>query len=1176
MQFAKKVLDNLSDAKDGLANPNRRSFAAGMLASLFVMAGSTGEQAMARLRGGAAVAGGGGQVISTLTPWTVKNNTASPMTNVPVEVYVPFSPTTDPIGGGAGLYPFASTDAIYLVDADGSTQILCQEDNRSSDLFPDVRGLKLSAILPSLAASTTKQLTVKKITNTSAQTGTDVSVAQLIAAAAEPCLLTMAYKDGNTYTASAAAGLQAGTSWTNKTTAFNAGKWRGNGNGGYVTEYIVFCPFSRSGGTVFTTNNLGAWFCVSAFKAQSGAVNGGNPIIGVSVKYFIECGWTRITPNTAAAHYFDLTATSGSNTQSWVGTSPSKILTLSSAGQGYQDATVPAGGTTWTNDSVGQVIDDGTGWAMIVGYTSATAVKVFVGKSMSGTSIASGAWRMYGMNHEYASALPQQEIWFNGGLAWTDKPNTLSHLGTAWNGTSGGPFSYFVSTRAILPFTTPQASITHNMTNLNANGNNPTGMGQGGAGDLTMYMPTTGGRDDIAPVYGQHVAGLIKFDANGIIKIFKNAAKLTLAPYQFRDDNTGKVMRFDNGTDWVYNPDLGGNRLPRTSNYYFSTFSVSDWTPQVAHHPNCYHVPWLLTGDYFWVEKMHQQLFWLWSETPTGYYGPQLNRGFCQSSEQRGNGWNFRDLFISILMAPDRDFGMLYPRAHMASLYDNQFTYTGSGTIGVTPNPGLNMTCVNNTGSGKAFATNGDRYIGATSVATKTRGERNSLWQLGYGISSFFLGKGMGMLNANANAFMTWAMVGITGYSVASGVNLKWLAPVYYFDLQEMNGGAYVNDWDGIYRACAVDLANSGSGLNRRLITGTGITLSGTSGTSITFTAPAGYFNAGGAAFYTNGLIRDYSACSLQIAPMTATSRVGFDPYAYDVDVGTSSGSNALPTNAGTVKVWNRGSKTIYIKLSIGAGTATTGDQAIAPGAYGKATVGSNTYLNYIAAAGAGTPKATVFGSIGSGYANGNTITVSCNDMGSFTQQTAPVLTVSDVGVNGDIVAATVSTPGRFTTSSVNAGRGDTLTQTGTNGAGTGFTYRVAAPDNDDISPMRFGTGFITAINTGTNQITINTTISMTGPQAETQYGYPFAQTGLVTNMILAPAPYPGDADGAAGAPGNATLPTPQSGQNEYFTIQLNCAKLAEAFGYTNGATARAALAAAYTGAEELKWRVVT
>lgn len=1163
-----KLLNHLAKFKPS-EWPSRRMALAMLFSGLVVTHGY--EEAEARaIRGGIAVAGGGSE--TTLTPWTVKNNTGSAMTNVPIEIYVPFSAATDPIGGGAGLYPFASTSAIKLYDSDGTTVIPCQEDNRSSDLNSEVRGLKLSAILPSLGANATKQLTVKKITNTSPQSGTDVSASD-ISAVSYDLVLTMGHKDGNTYTASAATGLAASTTWTNKTTAFNNGKWRGNSNGGYVTEYIVYCPFSRSGGTIFTENNIGAWFCISAFKAQAGAVSGGNPIIGICTKYWIECGWARITPNTARAHWFDLTATSGTNTQSWVGSTPATSLTLSANSIGTTTAT--AGSVTFNANSVGMVIGDGTGNAKIVGYTSSTVVTVWIGKPLSSTSISSGAWRIYGLSHEYGSVLPQQELWFGGSPAITTKPDIYSHLGTAWSGTAGGPFTYLRDTRMILPFSTPQSSITNSMTNINNQGTNPTALGNGIGADLTMYMPTTGGRDDIAPVLGYHVGALIKFDSNAWRKIFRNAEALTTAQYYWRDDNTGKMVKFDNGTNFVYPAEFGSNALPTTSNYYYGTYSVTDWTPQIAHHPNAFHVPFLLTGDFFWVEKMHQQLFWTWAAVPDGYYGTGFNRGLCLASEQRGNGWNFRDIFIALFMTPDRNPSCLsYTRSHIQSLYDGQFTYTGSGTLGVSPYPGLNMATVNNTGTGKAFATSGDRYIGAVGTSTNTRGGRNSLWQLGYGISAFFLGKCIGMLSTYASDFMTWAMEGVVGYAADSAVNAKWLAPIYYMDLQDENGGAYVNNWAGIYRVSANDLANSGSGLNRRLITGTGISLSAVSGSAVTFTAPTGYFDAGGTAFYTNGLIRDLSACSLRIVPMSATSRAGYDNNAYDVNVGTSSGSSALPTNAGTLKVWNRGSKTIYIKLTVGAGTATTSDTAITAGNYGKFTVGSNTYVNYIAAAGAGTPVATMFGSVGSGYANGNTITVAPDGMGSFTLQTAPVLTVNDVGVNGDVVDVSISNAGRYTTSTVNASRGDTLTQTATSGSGTGFVYRAAALDTGDTSPMRFGTGFITAVNTGTHVVTIDTTTSMTGCQGEVQYGYPFAQTSLVTNMILAPAPYPGDADGAAGG-GNSTLPTPYTSGNEYWTIALNCAKLAEACGYTNGATAKTAFAAAYTGSQELKWRVV-
>lgn len=1146
----------------------RRAILAG-LGSL-ALAEAAQQEANAILFSGTA-AGGGGGVATTLVPWTITNNIASTQTNIPVEVPVPIAAGT-----------LTSNDSIQVLDSDGVTVLPCQEDNRCSNYAgTDPRVVsKVTVILPTITSLQKRQLTVQKLSGTPPVTsGTDVTVSEALATSYNTTL-SIDYKDGNTYTADAASGLNAGP-WADKTTAANNDKWQTGG--GFVTSWKVFCPFSRSGGTIFTTNNLGAHFIVSVFKASRGAVNGGNPIIAISTKYWINCGYAQITPSAAVSHWFDLSVTSGTNTQSWVGSSPAKTLTLSTAGSAgnFETAvvTVPAGGTTFTQSSVGQVITDGaTGSGLVNKYVSATQVEMRISTPFSGTSISSGSWRMWGVNHQYASDFPQQEIWYGGSLAITTKPDVLSHLGTSWNGTTGGPMSWFISTKVLLPFSTPVSDITNNLTNINATGPNPVGMGPGYTADQNTYLPTTGGQPYIAPVPGFQVGGLIKFDSDGLTRIMVNASKLATMNVQYRDQTTGKCgVPFDNGTNYVFNPEFGSNRLPRTNYYFYSTAQITDWTPQVAHHPNSYYVAWLLTGDYYWVEKMQSQLFWLWSECPDGSaYGTGYSRLFCLCDEQRGNGWNFRDIMLAMFCTPDRNPSMLgYTRANIKTLFDNQFTRAGSGTPGVAPYPGLNTTAVANTGSGKHFATSGYRYIG-NATATPS-GSRGSLWQLGYGITGFFMGKGIDMLSSDADAFLTWAMEGITGYSVASGVNLKWFAPVYYFNQQEVGSGNIVNDWDGIYRASANDLAESGSGLNRRLITGTGMTLSGLSGSAVTFTAPAGYFDAGGIAFYANGMIRDYNASALRFAPMERNTRVDYDTYAEEFNVGTSSGSRTLVNNSGTIKVWNTGSTNIYCKLTVGPGTATLSDTLITPGNYGKFTVGSNTYLNYIAQT--STSSATVFGTRGTGYAIGDTIPIGCTELsGNATETTAAVLTVSDVGASGEPVAFTISNAGLYIATStgrwITDVQGATITQASTSGSGTGFQYRVRdGLDTGEYSPFRFGTGFITGVNTTTHVITIDTTISMVGAQTEVLYGYPFAQTGLTTNKTLAPAPYPGDADGSAGF--NNSLPTPYTTENEYWTIQYNCAKLAEYYGYTNGATARAAIAAAYTGPQELKWRLV-
>jgi len=98
------------------------------------------------------------------------------------------------------------------------------------------------------------------------------------------------------------------------------------------------------------------------------------------------------------------------------------------------------------------------------------------------------------------------------------------------------------------------------------------------------------------------------------------------------------------------------------------------------------------------------------------------------------------------------------------------------------------------------------------------------------------------MRNSHMAAYMTWLMEGITGPTTnTSTVKPNWMAAVYYYDKQAMNGGSFVNTWPEVYRVTANDLSQSG--LNRRLVTGA-VTLSGLSCSAVTFTAPPGYFDA--------------------------------------------------------------------------------------------------------------------------------------------------------------------------------------------------------------------------------------------------------------------------------------------------------------------------------------------
>ncbi len=796
--------------------------------------------------------------LTNLTTWTIMEQGGVARTNVPIEILVPFS-------DAAGACPFVAGDAIQILDSDGVTIIPCQEDNRCSDVTPDIRAVKVTAILPSLGVRQTKQLMVQKVSSSSPTTGTDVTAADILATGFS-CLFNAPYDNGTTYAASFATSLAAST-FTNKTTAANLGKWITGG--GLATQYIVYCPLKN--GATAAPDNPGIWGMITAYKSQRGAVSISNPIIGIKVEWWIEMGWAGLTATSVSNHYYDLSVTCGTNTQAWVGSSPAKTLTLSGNGaSGIYTATVPT--ATFTQDMIGMVIGDSTGQARICAYNSATSVDVWVSNPMSGTAITAGNWRIYGLNHQYAADIPLQEIWYGGSPAITAKPDIDSTLGASWNSVSltGGPFNYFKDSKLILPYSSPASVCTNNVSILNAAGTNPTAIlsSIGRVGDMYCYMPTTGPRAEIAPIPEFYVSAMIRADSNSKQKIFGNANKMPLFPINWRSQSTGLPVRLNNGTDYVVNPAFGGTLLPQVD-FFTAKNRLSDCIPQVAHHPNCHYGAWLYTGSYYRVLKSIQQLFWLWTEAPSSF-GTQLTKLSGNADELRGNGWTHRDMMLTLLMIPDRDPSDVlgWTKADARTWLDNHYSATNSGTANVTPYPGINIGLVNNTGVGKSYATSGPRWMSQSHLSGII-----ALYQLGYMTMGYSLCRLAGMCTTDGKAFHAWFAEGTIGAATDASIVPNWLIAVYWASLSDPSGtGGTTNTWPGIYRYTGHDITQYGA--NKRSVTG-GATLSGLSGSGITVTMPTGYFTAGGSN-YVGGFIRDLNAASLQVLPAVTTGGTGY------------------------------------------------------------------------------------------------------------------------------------------------------------------------------------------------------------------------------------------------------------------------------------------------------------
>lgn len=173
-------------------------------------------------------------------------------------------------------------------------------------------------------------------------------------------------------------------------------------------------------------------------------------------------------------------------------------------------------------------------------------------------------------------------------------------------------------------------------------------------GILTKAMGTTGGRPDIGP--------LPHFGAATVISMDKRAKDFMLAHAdvaagawgaQRRDHTTGpgggrpvSIMYFPYATRAgtpgdAQNPATGQNEK----------FNSPGYGEEVSHQPSMMYLPYLLTGDFFYLEGLH---FWanfnLYQLNP-GYRNYQA--GLVYGEQTRGQGWCLRTMAHAAAVTPD-------------------------------------------------------------------------------------------------------------------------------------------------------------------------------------------------------------------------------------------------------------------------------------------------------------------------------------------------------------------------------------------------------------------------------------------------------------------------------------------------------------------------------------------
>jgi len=172
-----------------------------------------------------------------------------------------------------------------------------------------------------------------------------------------------------------------------------------------------------------------------------------------------------------------------------------------------------------------------------------------------------------------------------------------------------------------------------------------------GNGSLTRYMPTTGGRPEIAPYPAWTVRYLLTMDPDAKALVLANGDLAGSWPIHMRSSKTARVLTIDErpkfwadsrGTDRpVWKPDRAA---PRGQDKPLS--------PDSAHQPSLAYVPYLATGERYYLDEA--QLWAGWCLLATFDAPREGARGLLRG-QIRGDAWSLRNVADAAWISPDGD-----------------------------------------------------------------------------------------------------------------------------------------------------------------------------------------------------------------------------------------------------------------------------------------------------------------------------------------------------------------------------------------------------------------------------------------------------------------------------------------------------------------------------------------
>lgn len=170
-------------------------------------------------------------------------------------------------------------------------------------------------------------------------------------------------------------------------------------------------------------------------------------------------------------------------------------------------------------------------------------------------------------------------------------------------------------------------------------------------GAATAYMPTTGEHDDIGILPAWQVSHLLSMDSRARDCTMATADGAGSWSMHYRDQRTDRPVSLVNFPTMT----IAGNR----SDAGYDAFPIpggdisTPYTHDTAHQPSLAYLPYVLTGDYFYLEEMQ-----FWAMYDTFMSNPNYRdkgSGLVIWDQLRGQGWSLRTLAQAAAFTPDAD-----------------------------------------------------------------------------------------------------------------------------------------------------------------------------------------------------------------------------------------------------------------------------------------------------------------------------------------------------------------------------------------------------------------------------------------------------------------------------------------------------------------------------------------